>query len=227
MVSKTATSQSMDTNTDTLIMSHLSLRKTIGILGFTHPFILIVGGYFIFGDAVQDSMSNYYYTGMRDVFVSITIATGLFLYAYKGYDKSEDMLGNIAFILTMGIAFLPMTPDIPNPTETQVILGNIHIISAVAFLCLLAYFCICLFTKSDERTQTPKKQLRNKIYRASGYTILATIALMSTFLFVISDELRVSLTAYHPIFWLEALSLLAFGLAWMVKGEALLADSSE
>ena len=31
---------------------------------------------------------------------------------------------------------------------------------------------------------------------------------------------------WHPIFWLESLTLAAFGISWLVKGETLLKDPS-
>jgi hypothetical protein len=33
--------------------------------------------------------------------------------------------------------------------------------------------------------------------------------------------------AWHPNFWLESIAVIAFGIAWAVKGQALLADSAE
>jgi len=31
----------------------------------------------------------------------------------------------------------------------------------------------------------------------------------------------------NPVFWLEAAALVAFGVSWLVKGEALLADKDD
>lgn len=214
----------MSTESKNLVMSHLTLRKAIGILGALHPFILLIGGFAIFDVSVLDAMSNYYYTGMRDVFVSIIVSTGLFLFAYKGYERSEDILGDVAFLLTLGIAFFPMTPDVADPTDRQILIGYIHIFSAVSFLFLLAYFSICLFTKSSAVEMSTKKKQRNKVYRISGYVILVSMVLMATFLFALTDDLRAPFLPYKPIFWLETLCLVAFGVSWFVKGEAILKD---
>ena len=32
------------------------------------------------------------------------------------------------------------------------------------------------------------------------------------------------LEEYEPVFWLEALAVLAFGISWLTKGEAILKD---
>lgn len=53
-----------------LVISYLTLRKTIGILGIFLPLTLVIGS-ILFGDCItiQQSISNYYHTNMRDVFV--------------------------------------------------------------------------------------------------------------------------------------------------------------
>jgi hypothetical protein len=35
-----------------------------------------------------------------------------------------------------------------------------------------------------------------------------------------------SLESIHPIFWLEALAIFAFGISWFTKGEAILWDEN-
>jgi hypothetical protein len=54
-----------------LVISYLLLRKVIGILGFTLPFILSIGAYLISRTGIQSSLSSYYYTDMRNVFVGV------------------------------------------------------------------------------------------------------------------------------------------------------------
>ena len=51
---------------DSLLISYLTLRKVVGILGMALPFVVFLGGKFIFKTDIQSSISSYYYTGMRD-----------------------------------------------------------------------------------------------------------------------------------------------------------------
>ncbi|TFH25583.1 MAG: hypothetical protein E4H10_09205 [Bacteroidia bacterium] len=51
------------------IISYYAMRRAIGILGITLPLILVAGSS-LFGDCkeVQDSISTYYHTNMRNIF---------------------------------------------------------------------------------------------------------------------------------------------------------------
>jgi hypothetical protein len=73
-----------------LIITYLTLRKLIGILGVTLPFILFLGGLLIFQTGIQSSVSSYYYTGMRDLFVGTICVIGFFLLIYKGEAILKD-----------------------------------------------------------------------------------------------------------------------------------------
>ncbi len=55
--------------------TYLALRKAVGWIGILLPLVLILGMLLIFrGDAIQKTISQYYYTGMRDVFVGALCA---------------------------------------------------------------------------------------------------------------------------------------------------------
>jgi len=74
----------------TLLISYLSLREAVGILGFSLPIVLVLGNLLIFhSKAIEDSISNYYYTGMRGVFVGTLWAIGVFLVSYRGYERRD------------------------------------------------------------------------------------------------------------------------------------------
>ena len=51
----------------------------------------------------------------------------------------------------------------------------------------------------------------------------ACILLMTIYTFL-PETAAASLKAYHPIFWLETVAILAFGVSWITKGEAILKD---
>jgi hypothetical protein len=39
-----------------------------------------------------------------------------------------------------------------------------------------------------------------------------------------TDKGLFPLTAFNPVFWLETIAILAFGVSWLTKGEAILKD---
>ena len=43
-------------------------------------------------------------------------------------------------------------------------------------------------------------------------------------LYLIPDEVASPIKVYKPVFWLEAIAVVAFGISWLTKGEAILKD---
>ena len=59
--------------------------------------------------------------------------------------------------------------------------------------------------------------------------ILASIGLIGILggvraLGLVSQEVVEAVEAWNPAFWLESIALIAFGISWAVKGQAILAD---
>ena len=62
------------------------------------------------------------------------------------------------------------------------------------------------------------------MYRVCGYTILVSIALIV--LLTLLPSVKQGISPYNPVLWLESLAVVAFGISWLTKGEALLADET-
>lgn len=211
-----------------LVISYLTLRKALGALGFALPFILAIGGYVIFGIGLQESISDYYHTGMGDVFVGIIVALGIFLLAYTGHKNdapvSDNAVGNIAGTGAVVLALFPTASSV-NPMPAWV--GVVHWMFSAVFFLSLAYFCLFLFTKTHpDRTPTSEKRTRNQIYRACGWVMVAALILIAIHALLPAGT-KQALSLYKPVFWLEAIAVLAFGISWLIKGEAILKDSEE
>jgi hypothetical protein len=67
---------------------------------------------------------------------------------------------------------------------------------------------------------TPRKRQRNLVYQVCGWTIVAVILLVS------ASQLVDPPSAWHTLFWLESIGVVAFGISWLVKSTifGLLAD---
>ena len=70
---------------------------------------------------------------------------------------------------------------------------------------------------------TARKRKRNRIYRICGYVMSLCVVLMILYT-VLPDSVVSPFTPGKPIFWLEAVAVVAFGISWLVKGEAILKD---
>jgi hypothetical protein len=200
------------------VISYKLLRKAVGVIGVTLPIVLVLGKYIIEGPGIQDSISSYYYTVMRDVFVGSLWAIAIFLMAYKGPEKKDDFYGNLACFCAIGVALFPTKP-VPYATVQEVSIGKLHLLFAGAFFLTLAYFCLGLFCKTDQnREPTSRKFLRNRIYKICGYLIIGCIALITVFNFFFQET---PVSNLNPVFWLESLAIWAFGWSWFTKGEGI------
>jgi hypothetical protein len=208
---------------DSLVISYLGLRKAVGIIGIALPFVLAFGKILLEGPGILNSVSAYYHTGMRDVFVGSLCAIAVFLMSYHGYERKDDIAGDVACIFALGVALLPTLPE-ANVTPRDRTIGALHLLSAAGFFLTLAYFSLALFRKTDPtRPPTRRKRQRNAVYTFCGYTILVCVALILVAVFLPGDA---PVKRLAPVFWLEATAIVAFGVSWLTKGEAILKDES-
>lgn len=211
---------------DRLMITYLSLRKIIGVLGISLPFILSLGALIIFQTGIQSSLSGYYHTGMRDLFVGTICVIGFFLLIYKGYEAIDNITGDIGCLAAIGLALFPTAPD-GAVSGTALTIGYIHLAFAATFFLTLIYFSLFLFTKTNpSKPPTTRKLQRNRIYKICGHTMAACIFLIILY-FLLPDRAAASLSGYHPVFWLEATAIIFFGISWLTKGQAILKDTKE
>ncbi len=196
-----------------VIVSYLTLRRVVGVLGVSLPVVIALWGFSILGVfRVLPSISDYYGLRTRDVFVGTLFTIAWFLFTYRGYEKRDDVAGDLACVFAIGTALFPNTG-----TRLEQVA---HFASASLLFLVLAYFSLFLFTKTSG-TPTRMKRARNAVYRACGVVMLACIGLIGLYKLAL-DETPVQ--QLKPVFWLESLALWAFGVSWFVKGETLLKD---
>lgn len=210
--------------TPPLVLSYLDLRKAIGIIGVALPFVLIIGKVLFQSPGIEASISAYYYTVMRNVFVGALCAMGVFLMSYRGYERKDDIAGDFACVFAIGVALFPTMPT-HHPTQLAIFIGYLHYGFAAALFLTLAYFCLALFRKTNpDKPKTPQKLHRNRVYTVCGYAILSCIALLGLYALFLRGT---ALARLSPVFWLETTAVISFGVSWLVKGETLLKDASE
>jgi len=197
------------------IYSYLALRKAVGWIAILLPFVMMLGVWLIFGGRFTlYTISMYYYSGMRDVFVGALCAIGLFLFFYHGYDRWDDWLGNIAGFCVICIAWFPTSKMEPLDWK-----GTIHFIAAIVFFITLACFSLFLFTRKD-KVPTPRKLQRNRIHITCG--VLMAVCLASIMIYFQFFQENYPHTSF--VFWAETVALEAFGVSWLTKGGVVLAD---
>lgn len=206
---------------DARIISFMTLRKAIGYLGALLPLGLWLGSLVLGGGGhLRPSVSDYYYSDVRNAFVGDLIAIGVFLLAYRGYDKWDVIATNAAGLFAIVVALVPTAPTVA--THKALVLGRVHLTSAALLFLTLAVISIVLFRKTAPGgTPTLRKTQRNKVYLAAGLVIVGCLVAIVVSRLVWSDA---TLASHHVVFWLEAVALFAFGGSWLTKGEAILSD---
>jgi putative copper export protein len=158
---------------------------------------------------------------MRDVYVGSLFAIAVFLLSYRGHDRRDDRAGNLACVFGLGVALLPTAPAV-QPTTLQRVLSGCHFAFAAAFLGTLAYFSLKLFRKTGEDgARERRKVYRDWVYTACGVVMLVCMGLIAVLSLIPGD---VPVKRLRPVFWLESLAIVAFGVSWLTKGQAILRD---
>jgi hypothetical protein len=149
-----------------LSIDYLTLRKVVGCIGLLLPAGLLIGES-VLASGLPDSMSAYYYTGMRNLFVGALCALGVFLISYAGFDDWDRWLTNVAGAGAILVAFLPtkpavcarnartcLPPSVRALSTEQGWVGDFHLLfAAVTFIAL---GCMALrFAKTSPRAYKP------------------------------------------------------------------------
>ncbi len=220
---------------DVLVTNYMFLRKAVGLLGTFLPFILLaVNPIFVTVvnngcGLVPDSISGYYYSSARNIFVGGLCALGLFLIAYVGYDLGDRLVTDAAGVFAVCVALFPTSPSTASPSSVacqtvaavstrEQVVGDIHLVSAGLMFIFLAWMAI-RFTNTDSPQPPPQKLLRNLIYKICAIVMLASLVAA-----VITNFLPAPVRAHFPwwLFLYEALAIFAFGVSWFVKGQTLI-----
>jgi hypothetical protein len=206
------------------IRAFLWLRTLVGALGIALPVVVILVDKFVFEESPfpRGSVSVYYYSGVRDLFVAILSATGVFFIAYKVSEKTlENTLSLAAGALALLIPLFPTlrpSKDIPL-TPLQKLLGDhtvwvVHFVASAGFL--LSLMGISFMFGWRERGRERRQGQRFSPTFWSRYHFICAAAMALALIWIIA-----TLSAHWPPDALlagEWVTAWAFGASWLMKG---------
>ena len=233
---------------DSSVIHLQTLRKAIGWIALSLPFTLALGenvrdwAFSVDPTAerafIESSISAYFHTGMREVFVGTLCAIGVFLLCYRGYERRDNVAAKIAGLAALVVAMFPTAERSREATDASEVLidsatlfssarvpdpayvGVLHLAAAVIFFVTLAVMALFLFTRTSGNV-TPEKKRRNVIYRVTGWVILACIAVIAVAKLALDQAWVEQLSL---VFWLETIAIIAFAISWLTKAEIIFGD---
>jgi hypothetical protein len=198
------------------VRSYVFTRFAVGVVGVLLPPVLVFLEPALFDGlpAPRGSLSAYYYSGVREVFVGGLWAIGVFLVVYKFLDFSwESLLSSLAGAAAVLVAIFPTERpgDAVTLTPFQVKFGEdtvttIHYGSAVAFIALL--IPIVLFFARDEG------QREHRNWQAF-HTITAAFILFGA---ALAGFAGITGGPDKGVLFGEWIAIWAFGASWLSKG---------
>jgi hypothetical protein len=224
-------------------VSNLVSRAVIGAIGFVLPFIFIFWEAVILkgGVQVRGSLSAYYHTSARDIFVAALCVIGFFLATYMSGERRTlgFWLSLVAGLAVLGVAFFPkMRPGLPtgapecgivpmpegcSPIQQQLgerLVAQIHFVSAAVFILSLAAMCFFVFAKGEEeRSKDPR--WGTKPWMATVIRVCGGVILLAVLWVAASQFLELTIGPLTPLYLAEVTSVWAFGVAWLLKARDL------
>ncbi len=204
-----------------IFATYINLRVGIAIITILFPLLLWAGGA-IQGIPLQDSMSAYYHAifnenSMRNWFVGILFAVGVFLYLYKGFSYQENYALNFAGVFVIGVAIFPMEWNCGEECKKI----SMHGTCAVLFFLCIAYVCIrcasdTLYLLNDTVLEQ-RYRLRYKLI-GIGMILSPLFALLLTLVFQ-------QFKSYT--FFVEAAGIWIFAIYWLLKSQELTSTNAE
>lgn len=222
-----------DNTGDLALKNQNTLRRLVGTLGILLPVILYLFLQLVKNfDPVLPSISHYYFTRAGSLFEIIVSLLAIFLLIYKGEKMIDYVLSSIAGFSALLMLIFPTGNlwgyngsakyDSVAVTcfEQSLFRPGFHYTCAALFLLSLACMALFIFTKSSG-VKTLNKRKRNLIYRLCGVLMLASLAIaFAGFIKIIPAAFY---DQHNLTFWMEVIAVEAFGIAWMIKGEVILA----
>jgi len=209
-----------------IITTYGVLRRGIGYLAIVLPVILAVGGFVLYKLPFQDSISAYYHAFlptaqppglfdvagngvMRNWFVGILWAVGVFLVLYRGYGRRENIALNVAGVLLIIVAMFPMG-WICGATCSQI---SIHGTAAILFFLAIGY--VCIFRSGD--TLPLIEDLDTRAFYRRWYRIIGWVMWVFPLVVAVLEFFQLRPFGTRTVFFIEVAGIWTFAAYWLLK----------
>lgn len=194
-------------------------RQMLALMGFLLPLLAPILGFIAADRNAPDfwhSISATFYATSNWLMIGTLAIFAFFLFTYKGYDLGDNVVTTLSGTMAVLILVFPCACEAAGDTTGILNLPTplshaIHCVVAGLLFGSFAFMIGFRFTKTDKALYfTPKKKVRNTIYKVCAYIIFGAMALQIV-------------TSIMGVGWMtivnEAIMLWAFSFAWAVKAD--------
>ena len=223
----------MWTSDKDLLISYHKLQQTVGWIAFLMPIAVRLIAYLSQGIFTTNSISAYYYTNTRDVFVGALVAGGIVLAFFRSEHRCDCWLAIVAGLAAIGIALFPMdvatgilhsSATATSESEQMLVQAlrtgvhgpvGYHFIFVTLFFVTTFYLVAFRFRANTPPAAGDRKKQRNTVYVVCG-GLMGLAFVWIGILWLLDRQ--------GSIFWPETLAVMSFACAWLVKGQLVLKD---
>ena len=196
--------------------SFLKTRLVVGFIGVLMPPVIVFGNMLIFGQfGFEPSLSDYYFTGMRNWFVGSlwAIGAGLLVYLAARRNAWDSRFSFVAGLLAIAVALLPT--NAPNTATT--VTSTLHVVCAGTLFALLGVICFRFGSRDGRRSdRTPLwRRTWRSVHRACALIVWAAVLVSVAFA-------TFGAARGHVVLVGETIAVLAFGVSWFLKGSEII-----
>lgn len=218
------------------VRSYLLIRTVVGVLGVALPTVLILADWLLLGGEAQlrGSLSAYYHSPARDLFVGTLFVVGVLLMTYLAGQRNtwDFWLSLVAGVAALGVALLPTPrPGLPEGAARcgaeprprgcsgvqqalgETVTGVLHFVSAGVFILCLAAMCF-LFARRAVRFDGAVGIAR--LFRGAGVLIVLAVAWAG-----LGSLAGIEVDGMEALYLGEVVAVYAFGVCWFVTGRRL------
>ncbi|TPV94380.1 MAG: hypothetical protein B7733_15550 [Myxococcales bacterium FL481] len=224
-----------------IVATFFRVRRAVGLLGAALPVVVwakwiivetTLGPGTCGSDELPTSVSAYYHTCSRDLFVGILCTIAVFLFAYRGYGRkpgeflSDEVVAIVAGLCALNVAFFPAARAHEDVWGTANI---VHYTSAAVMFTCLILFSVVIFTRGRPEDKmsphgvsgSPRWPVSFELAVKRVY-VGCGVAMTAAILFIVVYEVWFDGVAgwdrLRPVFTGELVALISFGVSWIVKG---------
>jgi hypothetical protein len=221
---------------NTLDRAYTGVSLAAGICGALLPPLVVAGGILLAREwSVKGSLSAYYHSGMRDVFVGILCIVGFFLVCYHVFDrKPENFFSLGAGIGAVGLALFPTrlgegaSLDALTPLQERIGQNEtfyIHVFATILFFVSLVILCLGFAFQERARKQTRlgPDAAHSPIFWFRFHLIAVAVMLGGLLIivgrwFAESQGSNDGFVYDYATLVGESMAIFAFGVSWWAKG---------